>query len=78
MKLTIETSNSLELEQILELVRNLHLEHKIHIDSNKKNTLPIQKGDRSLDPRASFGIWKDNPRTIEQFRKEGWERNWNL
>jgi hypothetical protein len=37
--------------------------------------LPIQKGDRSLNPRALFGIWKDNPRTLEQFRKEGWERN---
>ena len=29
----------------------------------------ITKGDKSVDPRALEGIWKDNPRTLEEIRK---------
>ena len=33
--------------------------------------MKITKGDKSIDPTALFGIWKDNPRTLEQIREQG-------
>ncbi len=38
----------------------------------------ITQGDKSIDPKPLFGIWKDNPRSLEEIRKKNWTRNWNL
>lgn len=35
----------------------------------------ITKGDKSIDPKALFGIWVDDPRNIEEIRKKAWRRN---
>jgi hypothetical protein len=40
--------------------------------------LCITKGDKSIDPKPLFGIWKDNPRNLEEIRKKDWTRNWHL
>ncbi len=32
----------------------------------------ITKGDKTIDPTSLFGIWKDNPRTLEEIRQKAW------
>ena len=38
----------------------------------------ITKGDKSLDPFALVGIWKDNPITLAELRAKAWKRGSNL
>lgn len=37
----------------------------------KMNMTP---GDKSIDPNELFGIWADDPRSVEDIRKAAWER----
>lgn len=41
----------------------------------KKLESSIVKGDKSINPSELFGIWKNNPRTIEEIRSKSWNRN---
>lgn len=34
----------------------------------------ITTGDKSVDPDELFGLWKDEPRTLEAIRKDAWQR----
>jgi hypothetical protein len=43
-----------------------------------KRPLPqITAGNKSVDPSDLFGIWKHNPRTLENIRKDAWQRSWD-
>lgn len=35
----------------------------------------ITTGDKSVDPDELFGLWKDEPRTLEAIRKDAWQRS---
>lgn len=81
MKVTIELNNLQEIQQLLSILKELNIEH-FSIIEKKPNLSPeletnITKGDHSVDPSELFGIWKDNPKTLENIRKKGWQRNWN-
>jgi hypothetical protein len=41
-----------------------------HVILILKSFLPTAL-DKNIDPKHLFGIWKDNPRTIEQIRSNG-------
>ena len=78
MKIILETTDFNELQKIILFIKSLQLEK---IEINYSNTLPtsnIQKGDKTQDPRALFGIWKDKPRSIEEIRNQNWKRNWEI
>jgi hypothetical protein len=78
MTVTIETSGLQEIEQLLKLLKSLNIK-TIKIQSAPIELRPtITKGDKKIDPNQLFGIWKDNPRTIEQIRTTAWKRNWNI
>lgn len=79
MRVTIETTNIKELELLMRLLQELNLENVKVIESTeiKELKLSIVKGDKSIDPSGLFGIWKSNPRTIEEIRSKSWDRNWN-
>ena len=77
MKLTIETANNNEVELILQLFKKYEL-GEINLTDSPNNNLPIVRGDKTENPRALFGIWKDNPRSLEKIRDSSWTRNWNL
>jgi len=40
----------------------------------KYKHLPIQWSDNEPQGDELFGIWKDNPRTLEQIREKAWKR----
>lgn len=77
MRITIETGSVSEMEQILRLLKSLHI-RSVQISAAPDEKHPvITKGDKSIDPTPLFGIWKDHPRSLEEIRKENWTRNWN-
>ncbi len=78
MIVTIETSSIQEVEQLLQVLKSLNIK-AVKVEASPSPTHPnITKGDKKLDPKHLFGIWKDNPRTIEQLRSTAWKRNWNI
>jgi len=78
MTVTIETSGIQEIEQLLQVLKLLNIK-TIKVQNPRATRTPIiTSGDKRLDPKELFGIWKDNPRTIEQIRSNSWKRNWNI
>ena len=77
MKVTIEITNTAELEQLITLIKSLNIEHFKIIDSSVQSQPIISKGDKSINPKELFGIWKDNPRNLAEIRDQSWNRNWN-
>lgn len=77
MKITIETFNFKEFEKILHLIQQLNIKN-IQVTSNNEHKPTIIKGDKSANPKALFGVWKDNPRDLKMMRQKAWSRNWEL
>ena len=72
MTVTIETSGIHEVEQLLMLLKILNVKNiNIHSSSSAPQ-LRITRGDKKIDPKPLFGIWKNNPRTMEQIRSTAW------
>lgn len=47
----------------------------IKIVSPENNHKPkISTGNKSLNPKELFGIWKDIPRNLEDIRRESWNQ----
>lgn len=78
MTITIETSGIQEIEQLLQLLKSLNIKNVNIKDVSQKRQPVITKGDKKLNPRDLFGIWQDNPRTLEHVRSVAWKRNWNI
>ncbi len=75
MKITIEVDEVEEAERLLKFLEEGKFISPEQATINLHKFLPesyIQKGDKSLDPRAMEGIWKDNPRTLEEIRRAAW------
>ena len=78
--LTIKTTDIKSLDFLIELlskfafVKEIISETKEVISLSANNTLPFRKatGKPSIDDFA--GIWKDEPKTIEQIREKAWKR----
>jgi hypothetical protein len=78
MTITIEVSGIQEIEQLLQVLKSLNIK-TIKLQSSPIPPRPsITRGDKALDPKQLFGIWKHNPRTIEQIRSTAWKRDWNI
>lgn len=77
MIITIETTGSDELEQLLKVFKALNIKNfNVEMSPNEKSPV-ISKGDKTIDPKALFGIWERKPRTIETIRSAAWKRNRN-
>jgi hypothetical protein len=72
MKLTIETSDIQEIESLMELFQVMQLENVSVIPDQ---TARITRGDKKINPKELFGIWKRNPKDLEQIRSVAWQRN---
>jgi hypothetical protein len=83
MRLTIEVGNAAELEKIFLVLKSMDIENVKVVPTEqtkaKKPAMPvITKGDKRIDPKALFGVWKNNPRSLEQIRSTAWDRNWDI
>ena len=69
----------LTVEQRIEIIENLLQPVKDDVfKQTVSNDFPIQKGDKTLNPTELFGIWENNPLSLQDIRKQDWQRNWNL
>jgi hypothetical protein len=75
MTITIQTSGIHEIEQLLLILKSMNIK-SVNVQPTHSTFRPIiSKGDKKLDPTELFGIWKENPKTIEQIRQISWKRN---
>lgn len=77
MRITIETSNWNDIQRIVAMLKSLDISDFNIVSTEEKKSL-ISKGDKTLDPQSLFGIWKDNPRKLDEIRTKAWKRNWDI
>ncbi len=77
MTLIFETNNPSTLEKMMLFVKSLDDVNIIREDTiNTQIPIPtIRKGDKTINPKALFGIWKDKNVTIEEIREKAWKLN---
>ena len=73
MTITIDIDEPAELEHLMGWLRDNDLLDRVAFKHTRSADQPlIIKGDKSIDPRGLDGLWKDNPRTLEEIRKASW------
>ncbi len=77
MIVTIETNTIDEIEALFRLLKQLNIKN-VNVKSENKRIAPIVKGDKTIAPQDLFGIWEDNPKSLEDLRNKAWKRNWNI
>lgn len=77
MRITIEAIDIQEVEKILFLLKGLNIKNIEVIPGPSGQGPSITKGDKKVDPSGLFGIWKNNPRSLEAIRAANWKRDWN-
>jgi hypothetical protein len=73
MRITIEIDNKRELKKLSALLESFKI-NTVKIVSTDI-AIPMTKGDKKIDPNSLFGIWANEPRSLEKIRKEAWQRN---
>jgi len=76
MRITIEIDNKNDLEKLSALFKTFKVNTINIISSNDSDTAAkVSKGNKKINPKALFGIWAHKPRTLENIRKDAWQRN---
>ena len=76
MNVTFEINSQSELEKLFSLFKSFQFENVKVVSTPQINHALITKGDKSINPKSLFGIWKDKPRSLEEIRSQSWTRNW--
>jgi hypothetical protein len=66
MKVTIEIDNKSEMEKLSVLFKTLEI-ITIPVSNSR-----ITKGDKTINPKALFGIWSKKPRSLNTIRTGSW------
>lgn len=74
MRITIEIDSKNEMDKLSALFKSINI-NTVKIVSNEITDITVTKGDKKIDPRGLFGIWASKPRSLENIRKDAWERN---
>ena len=76
MKITIELDNFIEIKQLLTFLKEIGIDSfkVVEKEGGMTEEQIISKGDKSIDPSELFGLWENDHNSIENIRKEGWER----
>ena len=72
MRITIEIDSKSELEKLSALFKTFST---VKVISPDEPAMPVIKGDKKIDPRSLFSIWAKTPRSLEDIRKDAWQRN---
>ena len=79
MRITIEIDHQSELDKLKTLFETLKIRTvSIVPEDGEVNTTSINQGDKRINPSPLFGIWANQPRSLEQIRKDAWERTQSL
>ena len=78
-RLIIEVNSSKNVEYLSELLKKFDFITSIKkqkpIKKTNKNDMPIEWSKSNADIMALAGIWKNNPRSIEEIREKAWKRD---
>jgi hypothetical protein len=75
MRVTFDIDTKTEFETLTFLLKSLKLKD-INIVPVDNSMLPtITKGNKKININSLFGVWKSEPQTLENIRREGWFRN---
>lgn len=74
MRVTLEIADFDEMEKLLSLFQTMKLENIKIISPKNEIKSNILKGNKTINPKELFGIWKDTPRNIEEIRTKAWDR----
>jgi len=77
MKITIELDGKGELEKLSALFKTFKI-NTVRVISADDTIMPIKKGDKKIDPKGLFGIWANKPRSLENIRRDAWQRNQDI
>ncbi|MBK8042283.1 MAG: hypothetical protein IPN20_00880 [Haliscomenobacter sp.] len=77
MRITIEAVDILEVEKIIFLLKSLNIKSVEVTTAPVRQSPSITKGNKTIDPAPLFGLWEDDPRSIEAIRAANWKRAWN-
>lgn len=83
IEVTIRTNNEVALKKLLDFISSIGFQvvdersiQDADIASESEATdlkkPPIQIGENPEQIKEMFGIWKDNPLTLEELRKQAW------
>ena len=73
MRITIEIDSKSEMEKLSALFETFKIK-TVKVIPTDDTTLSVIKGDKKIDPKGLFGIWASKPRSIENIRKDAWQR----
>lgn len=71
-QITINLPNEAEAQWLVELLNRLQVPFQVEAD--EVNEPIVQKGDKTIKPDSLFGIWANDPRTIEEIRTKAWPK----
>jgi len=77
MKITIEIDDKSEIEKLSALFKTFKI-NKVKVITADDNDIPVIKGDKKIDPTSLFGIWANKPRSLENIRKDAWQRKTDI
>jgi hypothetical protein len=77
MVITIETTTIDEVDVLFRLLKQLNIKN-VKVKSEQKSVMSIIKGDKTISPNALFGIWENNPKSLDEVRAKAWKRDWNI
>lgn len=76
MKVTIEVESKNDFEKLTALLKSLDISSiKVISTEDSFSAVSVKKGDKKIDPEGLFGIWANNPRSLEDIRKDAWQRS---
>ncbi len=75
MKVTLEISNESELEKLYKYFKSTNINFIEVVKENTTSKPIVEKGNKNINPKALFGIWKDNPLDIIEIRENAWKRS---
>lgn len=68
MRITIGLPNHQDFEKLLALLKGLGIKNMEVVPGPSGGQPTITRGDKSMDPSALFGIWKDDPRDLDNLQ----------
>jgi hypothetical protein len=71
-QITINLPNEAEAQWLVELLNRLQVPFQVEADEVNEPT--VQKGDKTIKPDSLFGIWANDPRTLEEIRTKAWPK----
>jgi hypothetical protein len=73
MRITIEIDSKSEMEKLSALFKTFKI-NAVNVIAADETAIPLIKGNKKINPKDLFGIWADKPRSLENIRKDAWQR----